>query len=474
MSPRAHAVSTFPSARLPLRSGGLPIEVTLIAQMGHGAGDQLVAGATARQRAHPGFIDALDEPSTKLAGADFKRGESTSLYTFTVEAKGHPFHRHAGHRVFTAISGSGGVQLRFSDATSAQLVDDPMSFLHGLRYIDIPPDCLFCVRFGGDTWHQFASLRPRAGHPALFALSCHTNELGGDLSPRMQQQVRANEATIPSLTELLPPAVQQLLDDGGMRHVDVPTQALSLDAPSGSLQSLLCRFARGFAGRWRGAYTHLRRAGGFATKRGGLYAVMLLSKPPADSLLCGHLQECYHHQDTFVLGIDDARIGDLRATALLSALLDGFIANPPAGVSHLMSLRNALVKPLGLRISPLGCPVSSLLSSSDGPRFMNRYPVFDQRIDMDDTVAQVILGADDKHLRFRSCVGVRIRGTGKIELSLGTRVQCKNLFGHVYMAVIEHFHRSYASPAMLRAAAEHAFAASTAGGLPGLRMPGRA
>lgn len=474
MSSHGRAIASFPSARLPSRSGGLPIEVTLIAQMGHGSGDQLVTGATARQRAHANFVDALDEPSAKLAGTDFEKGDPTSLYTFTVEAKGHPFHRHAGHRVFTAISGSGGVQLRFSDATPSQLADDPMSFLRGLRYVDIPPDCLFSVRFGGDTWHQFASLRPRAGHPALFALSCHTNELGGDLSPDIQQRIRSNEATIPSLTELLPPAVQRLLDNGTLCHVDVPTMTLSLDAPAGSLQSLACRIARGVAGRLRGAWARLRRASGFAAERGGQHAVILLSEPPVDSLLCEQLQARHHHQDTFVLTLDDARLGDLGATALLGALLDGFIANPPPGVSHLMAFRNVLVGPLGLRTSPLGCPVSSLLGPSSGPRFMNRYPVFDQLIDAENTCAQVILGADDKHLRFRSCVGVRIRGPRQIELSLGTRVQCTNWFGHAYMAVVDHFHRGYASPTMLRAATEHAFERPAAHGFPGLHPAGRA
>jgi len=471
MSPHARAVATFPSTSLPSRSGGLPVDVTLIAQMGHGSGDPLVAGAAARQRAHAHFVDALDEPSAKLAGADFENGDPTSLYSFTVEAKGHPFHRHAGHRVFTAISGSGGVQLRFADATPAQLAEDPMSFLRSLRYIDIPPDCLFTVRFGGGTWHQFAALRPRAGHPALFALSCHTNELGGDLPAEVQQRIRANEATIPALTERLPSAVQCLLDDGALEHVDVPTTALSLDAPAGSLQSLLCRGARGFVGRLRGGWARLRRAGGFAAERGGSHAVMLMGEPPADSLLCEQLPQ-QQHQDTFVLGLDDPRLHGQGATALLSSLLEGFIANPPAGVAHLMALRNALVRPLGLRTSPLGCPVSSLLGTSSGPRFMQRYPVIDQRIDADDTFAQVILGADDKHLRFRSCVAVRISGPGRVELSLGTRVQCTNLFGHLYMAVVDHFHRSYTSPTMLRAAAEHAFTRPATHAATGLKLHG--
>jgi hypothetical protein len=47
----------------------------------------------------------------------------------------------------------------------------------------------------------------------------------------------------------------------------------------------------------------------------------------------------------------------------LVALLEGFLDNRPSFVSRLMVLRNALVRPLGLRTSPLGCPVSSLLAT---------------------------------------------------------------------------------------------------------------
>lgn len=459
MQSHARAVATFPSARLPSRSGGLPVEVALIAQMGHGSGDQLVAGAAARQRAHADFVDALDEPSAKLAGTDFEKGDPTSLYSFVVGAKGHPFHRHAGHRVFTAVSGSGGAQLRFSDATPEQLAVEPGSFLRALRHIDIPPDCLFSVRFGGDTWHQFVSRQPQRHHPALFALSCHTNELGGNLSPVVQQQVLANAATIPSLTELLPTAVQQLLDDASLRF-DVPTISLSLDAPTGSLQSRMCGIVRSAAGHARRAWAHCRRAGGFATERGGHHMVVQYAEPTADSLLRGQLPAGHHHQDTFVLVLDDVRASDAGASEWLAALLDGFLANPPTGVSTLMAFRNVLMKPLGLRTSPLSCPVSSLLGTSHGPTFLDRFPVIEQRTDPEDAFAQVILGADDKHLRFRSCVAVRKLGPRQLEITLGTRVACTNLFGHIYMAAIDHVHRSYVSPTILRMAAEHAFATS--------------
>lgn len=458
MTTHTKQVRTFPSIQIPSPSGGLPVEVSLIAQLGHGAGDQLFAGALARQRAHADFIDELSEPSARLGGTDLSKGDATSLYSFAVGAKGHPFHRHAGHRVFTAISGSGGAQLRFSTAMKAQIEQDPQCFIQALRHINIPPDCLFAVRFGGDTWHQFAPLAKNSRHPAFFALSCHTNELGGDLPDALHEQVLANAASIPALTELLPTVVADLLHDMPLDHLHVPTTHLSLDALPGTLQGLLCKSVRCAAGLLRGAWAAWRRTIGFLSEHGGQLAVTELDNLPAGSLLAHELTSTpYQHEDMFRLTLDASDVASSSATILLSQLLDGFLSNPPAGVSRLMALRNLLVSPVGLRTSPLGCPVSSLLSPPNDRLFDRRYPVLDQCIDHDDRRAQVILGADDRHLVFRSCVGVQMLDGNRVEITLGTRVHCRNLFGRFYMAAIHRVHRAYIAPTMLRMAAEQAF-----------------
>src|SRR5690242_1252512 len=158
-------IHTFPSVRIPSRAGGLPVEVALILQLGHGSGDQLIESAAARQRGHAAFVDALDEPSARIGATDLANGDVTSLHSFVVGAKGHPFHRHAGHRVFTAVSGSGGALLRFSTTPDATLRESPQVFVDSLTCVQIPPDCLFTVRFGGGTWHQFAPLLADASHP---------------------------------------------------------------------------------------------------------------------------------------------------------------------------------------------------------------------------------------------------------------------------------------------------------------------
>lgn len=442
---------TFPSARIPSFSEGLPVEVSLIAQLGHGAGDHLFESVFARLRTHRDFIDELDEPSAKLGGTDLNKGDATSLYTFLVGPQGHPFHRHAGHRVFTAVSGSGGAQLRFSSASPEQIASDPQNFIKALRYINIPADCLFTVRFGGETWHQFAPLANGKLHPAFFALSCHTNELGGDLSEELQQQVIANQATIPSLTMLLPQNVIDSLKQTPLRSLQIPSVTLALDASPGTINAFVCKVVRCTTGLLRGGWGRWRGSTGYQSDT--TFAVDELKNELPGSLLGTQLAGQFHHDDTFSLTLDYADLRNQTAASLLEGLLDGFMMNRPTGVTRLMLLRNTLVKPMGLRTSPLGCPVSSLLSPQVDNLFAHRFPVLDQRVEHGR--AQVILGANDKHLQFRSCVGVEILGDHKVRLTLGTRVRCRNPFGHFYMAMIQRVHRGYISPVMLRMATEY-------------------
>lgn len=446
-------LATFPSVTLASHSGGLPVEVALIGQLGVGGGDALIRSAGDRQRGHAAFVDALDEPSVRIGAMDLAHGDASSLYTFAVGASGHPFHRHAGHRVFTAVSGSGGARLRFSTASDVQVAADPHAFVRALRHVDIPPDCLFTVRFGGGTWHQFLPAR-RGNSPALFALSCHTNELGGDLPQDLRDLVAANAADIPSLTQVLPADVLALLDR--LAPEAVPTVSLSLEAPPEALLSRLCAVARRIAGPVRGRLATWRPAGGFLAASGGVRPVRALPDAPADSLLREHLQVPGIHEDSFELTLHRGELPALPAATVLAAVLEGFLVRRPNGVAWMMAVRNVLVKPLRLRTSPMGCPVSSLLATDPAQRFAGRYPVLDQRIAGDGRRAQVLLGADDRHLRFRSCVGVRVLDSGDVVVTLGTRVHCLNTFGRLYMALIDRVHRDYVSPALLRPAVAHA------------------
>jgi len=452
-------VDTFPSVVIPHATDGLPVEVSLIAQLGHGAGSHLFHSIAARQKAHAEYRDELEEPSAKIGGTNFDRGDTTALYSFVVGPQGHPFHRHAGHRIFTAVSGSGGAQLRFSMASNADLAIDPRKFLEALHFINIPPDCLFSVRFGGETWHQFWPLSKNSLHPVFFALSCHTDELGGNLSDDLKAKIKANLADIPTLTEVLPDDVARLIHSRDFLQQVIPTTTLSLDAPAGTMHRKVCDTFRGSLGIMRGFWSSRHGPGGYVSSADTARTVIELEEVPEHSLLRRHMNPgAAHHQDSFVIALNGVDFRDLKAAQILELVLEGFLNNAPRGVSRLMMIRNLLVRPMGLRTSPLGCPVSSLLSDDRSNLFADQYPVLDQMVDEDGSNAQVVLGARDKHLTFRSCVGVAMVGQKHVQITLGTCVECKNAFGRFYMATISLVHRKYIAPTMLRRAADYLIA----------------
>ena len=450
------ASATFPSVRLVSHCGGLPVEVTLIAQFAPGQGDVVIGDALRRQSRHPAFIDALDEPSTRIGAMDLARGDPSSLYTFGVGAGGHPFHRHAGNRMFTAVSGSAGAHLRFSTASQAQMDADPRALVDALHVVEVPPDCLFSVRFGGGTWHQFLAARPNGAHPTLFALSCHPDELGGRLDDATQARVRSNAADIPSLTEVLPAPVQALLDAALRAPASIATTSLSLHAPPASRAARLCAGLRGAMGRMRAAIARRRSAAGFLAHNGGGREIAT-GAVAAGSLLQSQLPGArIDHEDQVAIRV----ASDATPAVAMDRLLAGFVENPPDGVSRLMALRNLLVRPAGLRTSPLGCPASSLLSVDAPHRFASRHPILAERHSNDGRRVEVILGADDRHLRFRTCIGIAADTDGALICSMATRVHTRNLFGLIYMAAISRVHRHYIAPAMLRHAVDHAVRAS--------------
>lgn len=447
----------FPAVSLSPPSGGRPVEVALIAQLGVGAGDHLIRQASDRQRHHDGFVDALDEPSVRLGAMNLADGDASTLYSFVVGPKGHPFHRHAGHRTFTAVAGSGGALLRFSTATDAQTDQDPEAFVRALRHVVIPPDSLFTVRFGGGTWHRFEPMGAAGRHPALFALSCHPNELGGELPGALRQQVEDNQATLATLTEVLPPACLERLR--ALVPGDVPTVELGLQGARNSMMGRACAMTRSLVGVLRARWAALNAGRGFQRFN---VPRPRPSEVPRASLLADALPAAGAHDDCVQVVIPAEGVAGRNEEGLLAALLSGFLDNHPRSVSLMMALRNRLVAPWKLRTSPIGCPVSSLLGEPGPAPFAGRFPVLAQRRDGQARECEVLLGADDRHLRFRTVVGVRREADGRAVAWLASRVVTLNGFGRFYMAAIGATHRRVVSPALLRAAVAGVFVAHAA------------
>jgi hypothetical protein len=369
-----------------------------------------------------------------------------------------------GKRLIEPFVGSGAVFLNadydsylLADA-NADLIDLFNHVKHQVYAFIEQAEALFTDEHNQEL--RFYELRDHQLHPAFVAISCHTNESGGlDAAEHadLKAQVLANQGTIASLTELLPPAVAALMTQPWFKTYAIPTTALSVDAPAGTLQGAVCMVVRGSTGLFKGFIQRLRLTTGFVSKKTIILRIVMKNNnannasnannhvpiniyssnaAPQSSLLNTQLVDEAQklvHSDFFYCDVDMTHLPNANASEkrvapeLLAMLLDAFMTHPPKGVGYLMRFRNVLVKPLGLRTASLGCPVSSLMGKADAGLFNNRFPVLAQQLSAE--YAQVILGANDKHLKFRSCIAVQQLQTGKWQISLGTRVVYNNRFG---------------------------------------------
>ncbi|MBC3880465.1 DUF2867 domain-containing protein [Undibacterium sp. LX40W] len=450
---------SFPNVCIHKDVGGMYIEVHLIAEVGRGRGNAMVQQAADLQQRHPRFVDALDEPSTCIGELMQSDVDHSSLYTFLVESQGHPFHRHASPRMFTAVSGGDGTQLRFSTAKHNENELNLEAFFEQAYCIQIPADSLFTVRFSRGVWHQFVPAKVNSTCPALFAVSFHPDDMHGIQDQHLRNRILGGEASIPMLTEVLPEQLSRLVSEHDFAARCDNVQQLQLHQANS-----VSRHTRGTSHRtlpnflYQKLFSRLHHHYMSYTNqvKGSLFSRTRQGTVPSYSLVWDQLVEkASFHLDHFELVIHHQELRSFsmpNATAYMSDLLQAFIKDSPAGVTCLMQVRNALVKPFGLRTSNVGCPVSSLMSDQAQEYFLNRFPVWAYQVNENNTIAQVVLGADDKHLQFRSVVMVEVREEG-IAISLSNRVAYRNLFGRFYMRCIRGIHQTYIVPKMLSTAA---------------------
>ncbi|MGY2902033.1 DUF2867 domain-containing protein [Bradyrhizobium sp. URHC0002] len=146
--------------------------------------------------------------------------------------------------------------------------------------------------------------------------------------------------------------------------------------------------------------------------------------PPADT---GALLAGAQFADTFRVEVRDRDLDARRAA-------ERMLARQPRWAEALLSLRNLLVAPLGLKTSGAG-----LVPPED---MIGIFPVVSQ------TPERLIAGFNDRHLDFRVVVDVTAPG-GVRQVTATTLVKTHNWFGRTYLAIIVPFHRLIV-PALLR------------------------
>jgi hypothetical protein len=146
--------------------------------------------------------------------------------------------------------------------------------------------------------------------------------------------------------------------------------------------------------------------------------------PPADT---GALLAGAHFADAFQIEVEDRDLDARRAA-------ERMMAHQPRWAETLLSLRNFLVAPLGLRTSGAG-----LVPPRD---MIGIFPV------VSETPGRLIAGFNDRHLNFRVVIDVTPPG-GVRQVTATTLVKTHNWFGRTYLAIITPFHRLIV-PALLR------------------------
>jgi hypothetical protein len=142
--------------------------------------------------------------------------------------------------------------------------------------------------------------------------------------------------------------------------------------------------------------------------------------PPAS-----RLGPCYGRADfadAFSVELPEAAAGDAEMLAR------HVFEKQPAWIAMLMTLRDGVVQPLGLKRAVD-------LRSGEGDR-ISIFRIFERHAN------EIVLGEDDRHLDFRVSVLVQpASGSGGRRLIVTTLVFYNRLLGRAYIALIAPFHR---------------------------------
>jgi hypothetical protein len=193
----------------------IPTQISVINTFPKGYGDVIVERGFAQQEKHDNYLLEYNEPSAKIFDASFKKADPTVMYTFGTGKEDLVFHRHAGRRAITGITGSEGALLKFSHTTSEEMEKNPNVFFDNMVYVYLPADSQFMLKFDGNTYHQFGPLHK--DHNAFFAVSVHPQE-DQNLSGELLEKVHNGEASIPILTEPVPGHIIELLATENVRE----------------------------------------------------------------------------------------------------------------------------------------------------------------------------------------------------------------------------------------------------------------
>jgi hypothetical protein len=147
-------------------------------------------------------------------------------------------------------------------------------------------------------------------------------------------------------------------------------------------------------------------------------------KPPIESQLASRYADA-SFVDAYAITLSNSVSHDLERMA------QGAVNNPPAWVRGALTLRDRVMQMFGVKTyREIGDRITR--QGADRVGFM---PVLLR------SEREIIMGENDRHLDFQVSLLLRSHQTGPAELVATTVVQCHNLLGGVYLAVIMPGHK---------------------------------
>lgn len=156
-------------------------------------------------------------------------------------------------------------------------------------------------------------------------------------------------------------------------------------------------------------------------------------EPPPESLIADWYPRS-QLLDSYAVDMAPAPAGGMRQLATL------LFGDPPAWLRMLLAIRDAVMRPLGVKSS------RELRDSGPPEARVDFFPILEERED------EIVLGENDRHLDFRLSL-LRMRAGGDATIVATTAVRIHNRLGRAYIGVIRPFHHLVVRRSMARLAA---------------------
>ena len=152
---------------------------------------------------------------------------------------------------------------------------------------------------------------------------------------------------------------------------------------------------------------------------------------PRNSIISRDLSGDIHYTDSFRIEMQNTE--ELSVDYLTTLLF----TSVPKWVRMLLTIRDYIVKPFGLKLGKIPRP-----TDFDGSIYYHRGDRAIYFLVTDRSDSEIVMAEDDKHLYFRTSISIQKKAaTSRQYLYLTTIVQFHNIWGRIYFVPVKPLHK---------------------------------